>query len=87
MDKKYLHRVIDQIVSETRIDYDEEKLYLPFTPPRLIPNLSVSSIPILPPFCPDSFYKYSRDIYGLTVLEVEYVWEKYKKIILDKING
>ena len=31
MDKKYLNKVLDQIVSETIIDHDEEMLYTPFS--------------------------------------------------------
>ena len=30
MDKKFLHKVVDQIVSETEIDYDKKEIYLPF---------------------------------------------------------
>jgi len=68
MNKEYLDKVLDKLVSETRIDYDEETLYLPFFPPPLSYQ-PLSSSPILPRFCPDSFYKYSRDIYGLTILD------------------
>ena len=87
MDKKYLHKVIDRLVSETRIDYDEEKLYLPFTSPRLIPNLAASYIPILPPFCPDSFHKHCRNVYGLNDIEIDYVWLVYVDIIKDKLEN
>ena len=30
MDKKFLDKVVDQIVSETEIDYDKKEIYLPF---------------------------------------------------------
>ena len=35
MENKYLDKVVEQIVRETTIDYDEERLYTPFTPSRL----------------------------------------------------
>jgi len=43
MDKRFLHKVIDQIVSETRIDYNElsPTLYTPFPYPPLIISFSV----------------------------------------------
>ena len=50
MDKKYLHKVIDQLVSETELDYDNEKILFPFLSPHL-PSLA------FPPFFfPFSFF-------------------------------
>jgi hypothetical protein len=86
MDKKFLHRVLDQIVSETTIDYDEGRMYTPFlflsSPIFPISLLFSSFSPIVPPFS-----KHCKNIYGLNEDEVKYVWDEYKKIILNKTNG
>ena len=79
MDKRFLDKVIDQIVSETKIDYrGRGKIFTPF----------------LPSFYPLSFYshrsnffKHCRDVYGLNDDEIEYVWKEYKQIIKDKIDS
>ena len=89
MDKKFLHRVIDQLVYETRIDYDEKKIYFPFIYHSSYP-LSFSSF--LSPsnfFITSSSYfvDHCREIYGLTDDEVGYVFEEYKDIIKDKIES
>ncbi len=85
MDKRFLHKVIDQIVSETRIDYNElsPTLYTPFPYPPLI--ISFSTFP--PRFLFSSFTNHCRDVYGLNNDEVRYVWDEYIKIIRDKINN
>ena len=92
MNKKYLHRVIDQLVSETRIDYntqegdDEGRIYTPISSTPLLLPFSFSS-----PFFSSSssffFSKHCKEVYGLNDDEVKYVWNEYKKIIKDKINN
>ena len=83
MDKKFLHKVLDQIVNETRIDYDGEKgrMYTPLTFP------SFSSPLFLRRFPPLSFIIHCGEVYGLNKEEVGYVWKEYRKIIKDKINN
>ena len=75
MDKKFLHKVIDQIVSETRIDYNElsPTLYTPFLPSSLYLS---PSFPPFPPFPLSSFTNHCRDVYGLNNDEVDYVWDE-----------
>ncbi len=85
MDKKYLHRVLDQIVSETKIDLDEKKVYFTFSPSPfffLFPDVFFSSFSFFP-----FFFDHCRDIYGLNDDEIDYVWDEYKEIILDKIES
>ena len=83
MDKKFLNKVIDQIVSETMVDHDEKKVYLPFFvsyfTSHLFPYLSLEQLP--------QFYAHCESVYGLNDLEIKHAWKKYKKIILDKIDG
>jgi len=84
MDKEYLNKVIDQLVSETRIDYNElsPTLYTPFPYPPLILSFSTFSSLVL--FY--SFSKHCKEVYGLNEDEVSYVWNEYKNIIKDKIS-
>ena len=83
MNEKFLNKVLNQIVSETKID-SEGRVITTFTP---FPTSS--SPPFFSPLrsSPSSspfflyFYDHCRDIYGLTEDEIHYLWEKYKFII------
>ena len=80
MDKRFLDKVIDQLVNETRIDYDEER----FLPPFSIPSSWFS--PFLSHFSPHpSFIIHCRAVYGLNKEETGYVWDKYILLIKDKL--
>ena len=70
MNNKFLDKVCDQIVSETRII--DDKLYTPFFRPSFFP---LYFFPVLV----YSFISHCKDIYSLNKEETEYVWEKYKK--------
>jgi len=92
MDYKFLNKVLDQIVRETRVDYDKEEVYFPFLFSPSHPSLlfPLSSLPILPLVPRDSLFQFSnhcRDIYGLNEEEIEYIWEEYREIIYNKIDG
>jgi hypothetical protein len=80
MDKKFLHKVLDQIVNETEIDHDEGRIYSPFKPHFLIQFFFLLSTFTL-------FSRHCEEVYGLNDDEVRYVWNEYKTIIKDKING
>ena len=83
MDNKFLDKVVDQIVSETRMDYDEKEVSVPFSP-------LIFSFPFFTPFVPfyfSSFTKHCNEVYGLNDDEIEYVWNEYKHIIKDKIEN
>ena len=81
MDKKFLDKVVEQIVSETTIDYrGRGKIFTPFASfPYFV--YSTSS------FYRSNFTKHCEEVYGLDKQEIEYVWEEYKQIIIDKINS
>ena len=99
-DKKYLDKVLDYIVSRTKIDYDKDEIIFPFTtratPVSLGPPLPLPSPPPLPrpllsflrsfPFSLP-FVKYCNGQFGLTEEEIEYVYYRYKKIINNKISN
>ena len=87
MDYKFLNKVVGQLVRETRMDHEEERLYTPF----------YSYIPF-PPFQTPPFYslsafssyrspftKHCNEVYGLNIEEIEYVWNEYREIVGDKI--
>ena len=83
MDKKFLDKVVNQLVRETTIDYDEER----FLPPFSIPSSWFS--PFLSHFSPHpSFIIHCREVYGLNKDdEIDYIWYGYKRIINDKIEN
>ena len=81
MNIKFLDKVYDQILSETRIM--DDKLYTPFDFLILLPFLPLflPSLPFL-----SSFYNHCKEVYGLNEQEIDYVWEKYKKGLTALIN-
>ena len=95
MDKKFLHKVIDQLVSETTIDYEKERVYTPFSSP-LSSYSHVLFLYSRPPYFYSSrqflssvapFPHHCRDVYGLTDEEIFYVWDQFRQILKDKINS
>ena len=81
MDYKFLNKVIDRIMSETKIDYEREIIFPPFTSSfSLILLISILS---LPPFL---FAKHCKEVYGLNEQEIEYAWRVYSDDIRYKIN-
>ena len=87
MDNKFLNKVVDQIVSETRIDYDEERFLPPFlsTLNYPFPSFPYVSSFLYSPF--PSFIIHCREVYGLNEDEVSYVWKEYRDIIIDEIEN
>jgi hypothetical protein len=79
MDYKFLDKVLDQMVSETRIDYDKEEIQFPFFP---LPSLFHLFLLLLP-----FFSEHCKDIYGLNDDEIDYVWKEYRNIIIYKIKN
>ena len=87
MNKKFLDKVTEQIISETRIDYNElsPTLYTPF----FFPPLLTSLINILTPprFLFSYFTKHCVEVDGLNDDEVGYVLDRYRYIIKNKIEN
>ena len=82
-DNIYLDKVVEYLVRDTRIDYDKYKIQFPFlsSPSSYFFRL----LSYLFPYSP--FSKYCKNVYGLTDQEIEYVWNQYRTIILDKITN
>ena len=72
MDNKFLDKVIEQIISETRVI--DNKLYTPF----LLP-FSFSQFPSFLVSLSFSFISHCKEVYSLNEQEIDYVWVKYKK--------
>ena len=102
MDKrkeKYYNYVLNDLVSKTEVDYDNESVNFPFpihpithtypTPVHRSPSsrfLYHTSLPAYSYFFL-SFSEHCKVVYGLTDEEVFYVWDQFRKIIKDKINN
>ncbi len=83
--KEFLDKVLDQIVGETRIDYDgDQRIHFPFFPTEYVflTSITISHPSLLYIFYP--FSEHCKNVYGLNEEEIDYVWEKYKLIIKDK---
>ena len=87
--KKYLDKVLDHLVRSTKIDYENERVSTPLSSSSLyfLSSTLISSLPSYPSpfFC--SVSDYCGNQFGLTDAEIDYVWDEYKNIILDKIKN
>mgnify|MGYP003649639069 FL=1 len=81
MDNKFLHKVIDQIITETIIDYDRKVIETPFR--------SYSFVVFFTPIylLLSLFSDHCKNVYGLNEEEINYVWNEYKEIIISKIKN
>ena len=83
--EKYINYVVEDLISNTEIDYDQEKIKLPFLTPILyfflLPPSSFFSSYF--PF----FSNHVRKVYGAHDEEIEIIWKLYKERIKDKINN
>ena len=86
MDNKFLNKVLDQIVSETIVDYDKEEIQFPFFLFFSYHSSFLFFFHSLSPSLP-FFSEHCKDIYGLNDDEIDYVWKEYKDIIKDKIKN
>ena len=85
MDKRFLHKVVGQLIRETEIDRYKKKIYFPFHPPS---NLLFNSLLSFYPFpTHSSFSSHCREVYGLNDDEINYVWEEYKNSITFLIKN
>ena len=89
--KRYIDKVLDHLVKNTKIDYGDQNLNLSFIPSTNYPYslpfslfFSSFSLPLLFPI--SSFSKYCKDTFGLTKKETDYVIKQYKDIMLEKIH-
>ena len=81
--KKYLDKVIENLIRRTKIDYDKGEIIFPFTTNSTRFSFSKSFHPFYLIF---PFAKYCNKIYGLTDEETEYVHMVYMETLKDKIE-
>ena len=82
----YLNKIVEYLVDDTIINFNENKIRLPFTlSPFLLLHHHPSFFSSL--ISTSLFSKYCKDNYGLTDEEIDYVWKEYRNIIFDKINN
>lgn len=79
MNNKFLDKVYDQILSETRID-GKGLIHSPF----LIGPLPIHEINenYFFPLINQRFYFHCKEVYSLNKGETEYIWTKYKEGIV-----
>tara|TARA_R110000824_G_scaffold183039_10_gene364056 strand:- start:727 stop:1002 length:276 start_codon:yes stop_codon:yes gene_type:complete len=90
MNKGFLNKVLDHIVSETMVNGETERIKTPFrhlsysfTLHFQLRSFSSSKTSALL----SSFSRHCEEVYGLDKDEVGYVWDKYVQIFRDKINN
>ena len=85
MDYKFLNKVLGQLMSETRMDYEYMggRIFIPF-----LPSFTLFSIfPIIFSSYFTHFSEHCESVYGLNKEETKYVWNEYRGTIKDKINN
>ena len=92
MNNKFLNKVADRLVKETRMDYDRDIIsppfhkYTQFTLSEYTYRLFFPRSSFLPPPHFPHFSKHCKEIYILNEQEIVYVWNEYRYTIKDKIN-
>ena len=77
--KKYLDKVVEQLLRETEIDYEKRRINYPF-----FKNTTYSFLYSLPYSGP--FIRYCENIFPLSKNEMRYVYEMYVGILNSKIR-
>jgi hypothetical protein len=78
MNKEFLNKVCDQILSETRINND--RVYTPFISFHFPSHYSSFFLSLSLHVC-SHFSSHCKEVYSLNEEEIEYVWTKYKEVI------
>ncbi len=89
MNNKFLNKVLDQIMSETIMDFTAGRIYAPAFSLHL-PLSSSFPLPLTAnqtPSPPHSFSQHCKNLYALNEEEMDYVWKEYKDIIDNKMNN
>ena len=88
MDYKFLHKVVDQIVRETEIDYGIGEIQFPFRPvTSSLLAFTIDPSPLFSSFFSFFFSSHCKNVYGLNEQEIEYVWNNYREIVKDKLKN
>ena len=77
--------ISQEIADKTKIK--NGKLYPPFLPPSFNPLLTSTTAPLSFSSPTPLFRNYGKEQYGLNDVDVNDVWERYKKLIKNKVNN
>ena len=87
--EKYLDKISQYILDDTKLEYGQKEVIYPF-----IPNVRSQWGLLVPLYYAtiesplfNEFSEYCNDTYGLTYEESVYVWDQYKVIFNHKINS
>lgn len=87
--KRFLDKVVDFYIKDTEMDYEDEMIVGPFlygySFNYFLESCSPRSLRLCLPS--DDFISISKSTYDLSMDEVEYVWDKYKKMLLKIIKN
>ena len=90
MDNKFLDKVLEQIVSETKIDFNitQDNWISIFTPMVNYQIIFISSEnPFKRVFHYPMFKRHCKEVYGLNDIETEHLFSSYNRVISDKVNN
>tara|TARA_R110000803_G_scaffold117493_2_gene186025 strand:+ start:278 stop:529 length:252 start_codon:yes stop_codon:yes gene_type:complete len=79
--EKYYNYVVEDIVKNTEIDYDQEKIKYPFFSQFIFFNYYPFSSNIL-----SMFSNHVRKVYGVHSEEIQTIWKLYKEKIQSLIK-
>lgn len=82
--KKYLHKIVDLLVKDTSIRYDDNYGTVLFNPPYLNRFKSINAVKLQTP--PTPFIIYCQNTYGVENKYMEPIWRRYRNIIIYKID-
>ena len=80
--EKYLDKIVQYILEDTEIDYEQKLVTYPFipnTPSQWGLSVPLHYVQYESPFFKE-YSKYCNDIYGLSYEELVYVWDRYVNI-------
>ena len=75
--KTYLDKIVQYIIDDTVIDYEEREIKYPYFSNILL--LTPNKQQHLPTYSFRAFSIYCEDMYGLNIEEIQYVWHHYIK--------
>ena len=85
--KRYLDKIVDFLVYDTKMDYVKGKVWYPFMSDGITNAISFSPETILSTEVPSPFEYYVNTTYFIDWDSAEYVWKKYISIMMDKYKG
>ena len=80
--EKYINYVVEDLVKNTRIDYDNKRIYPPFSSSLFIPFSFFSSHSSIISFSP-----YIQKRYGARDEEIQIIWDLYRERIKELIDN